>query len=36
MDKKDKGPLSWLKNVLSSDGNEKKQGMDVERIEENL
>ncbi|PAD86496.1 stage III sporulation protein AG [Niallia circulans] len=26
MDKKDKGPLSWLKNVLSSDGNEKKQG----------
>ncbi|MEK4973185.1 stage III sporulation protein AG [Niallia sp. FSL R7-0648] len=26
MDKKDKGPLSWLKNILSSDGNEKKQG----------
>ncbi|MBQ6447415.1 stage III sporulation protein AG [Cytobacillus oceanisediminis] len=26
MDNKDKGPLSWLKNFLSNDGNEKKQG----------
>ncbi|MEK5381317.1 stage III sporulation protein AG [Niallia sp. FSL W8-0635] len=26
MDKKDKGPLSWIKNFLSNDGDEKKQG----------
>ncbi|MCM3364357.1 stage III sporulation protein AG [Niallia sp. Sow4_A1] len=26
MDNKDKGPLSWLKNVLSNDGDEKKKG----------
>ncbi|WP_312092266.1 stage III sporulation protein AG [Niallia sp.] len=26
MDKKDKGPMSWLKKFLSNDGEEKKQG----------
>lgn len=26
MDNKDKGPLSWIKNFLSNDGDEKKQG----------